>query len=120
MTHVRVTQHTVTAYPDPDSINADLYEIQVEYRGEGRWGVCRHKRCLDANGVWDWESIPSERTDEWLATHRFDEQTALRLAEQAAPDLVVNGMSVAECWAWEQRRAAEIAALNNPTREVPR
>lgn len=56
---------------------------------------------------WDYEMRPSEREDEWLATHRFDEAIALRLAKEAAPHVTVNGRTVADALAQqrtEQRR----------------
>ncbi|WFE45319.1 hypothetical protein [Verrucosispora sp. WMMD1129] len=86
----RVTEYTVCALPE-DHIDADIFAITVAYRGHGLWAVLRGKRCLDAGGTWWWEPIPSERTDEWKAANRFDEETALRLAREAAPTVVVNG-----------------------------
>jgi len=89
---VRVTQYAVGILPETN-INAPFYEITVDYRGHDRWAVTRHRQCLSLDGEWEWESIPSERTDEWLETHRFDEDTALRLAREQAPHAVVNGRS---------------------------
>jgi hypothetical protein len=91
-TTTRVTQYEVSVLAE-DNINHGTYAINVEYRGEGRWAVVRHRFCLGADGEWDFEVRPSEREDEWLAGHRFDLETALRLAEQAAPEIVVNGRS---------------------------
>jgi hypothetical protein len=89
----RVTEYTVCALPE-DDINAGSFAITVAYRGRNLWAVSRHRRCLGADGNWDYESIPSERRDEWLAAHRFDEQTALRLAVEHAPKVTVNGWTV--------------------------
>jgi hypothetical protein len=91
----RVTQYRVNCLTD-DDINGHLFGITVEYRGRGLWAVNRLGRCLGTDGVWDYESIPSEREDEWLATHRFDEETALQLAREAAPHVTVNGFTVAD------------------------
>lgn len=79
----RVTEYEVCAWPEGD-INAEAYVIKVAYRGRGLWAVIRRGLCINVNGGWDREPIPSERTDEWLAAHRFDEQTALRLATDQA------------------------------------
>lgn len=103
------TQYTICAL-DADHIDAHLFEVQVEYRGGGRWAVCRWKRCLDAAGDWDYESIPGEREDEWLATHRFDLETALRLARVAAPKLTVNGRRAADL---ARRRASSASPEGN-------
>lgn len=89
----RVTEYTVNALPD-DHDDASLFAITVTYRGHGKWAIRRYSRCLSANGTWNHEPIPSECTDEWLSTHRFDEQTALRLAVEAAPQVRVNGWTV--------------------------
>lgn len=92
---VMATEYTVCALPE-DYIYAHSFAITVAYRGRGLWAVSRHRMCLGTDGKWDWESIPSERTDEWLATHRFDLDTALALAKQEAPKITVNGFSVAD------------------------
>ena len=98
------TEFTLSALPE-DDINASAYQIKVAYRGRGLWAVSRHRQCLGRSGAWDWESIPSERTDEWLAEHRFLLGEALRLAREELPKLRVNGMTAAEVQAWaEQRR----------------
>ena len=35
------------------------------------WAVRRNGRCLGLDGHWSYEPLPSSRTDEWLARHRF-------------------------------------------------
>jgi hypothetical protein len=91
---VQVTEYTVSLLPEgPD---ASSYEITVAYRGRGLWAVTRSRMCLGGDGEWDWEPLPSERTEEWLLAHRFDLDTALRLAKRAAPGIVVNGRSAAD------------------------
>lgn len=99
---IRPVRYEVSVVPE-DDINHDLYVLAVEDRGAGRWAVVRHRQCLGTDGTWDWESIPSEREDAWLDTHRFDLETALRLAEEAAPKVTVGGITAAEVAA----RAAE-------------
>ena len=97
--YVRPTQYAVSVLPE-DDINSHVYEITVEYRGRDRWAVLRGRQCLGTDGAWSWESIPSEREDEWLDAHRFDLDTALRLAKEAAPHVVVNGRTAAQFRAW--------------------
>ncbi|MEU5945119.1 hypothetical protein ABZ793_06100 [Micromonospora sp. NPDC047465] len=99
----RPTEYTVCALPE-DDINAHSYAITVAYRGRGLWAVTRYRRCLGTDGEWDWESIPSEREDEWLATHRFALDEALRLAAEHAPKITVNGWTVADALAAAERR----------------
>ncbi|WP_250029922.1 hypothetical protein [Paractinoplanes maris] len=93
-----ITEHTICALPEGD-INYQHYAITASYRGDGRWAVRSGPFCFGADGEWDYEPSPSSRTDEWLDTHRFDEQAALRLAEEQAPLMTCNGISVAEALA---------------------
>lgn len=88
--NVRVTEYTVCALPE-DHMESDIFAITVAYRGAGRWAVLHGARCLGIDGKWEHEPMASGRTKEWRDTHRFDEQTALRLAKEAAPKVVVNG-----------------------------
>lgn len=98
---VRITCYEVSCLPE-DSINYDSSAVRVEYRGQGGWAVVRGgKRCLSLDGEWDWESRPSEREGVWLLSHRFDLETALRLAQEAAPQVVINGMTPAQVLVWE-------------------
>ncbi|WP_432053691.1 hypothetical protein [Streptomyces sp. bgisy022] len=101
--YATVTQYAVTLLPETD-INSPLYEITVDYRGHGQWAVTRHRQCMNHAGGWDWEPIPSERDDDWLTTHRFDLDTALRLAKEAAPHVTVNGITATEALARSARR----------------
>lgn len=83
---VRATRYEVNLVPehaDPGSI----YAITVNYRGDDRWAVIRHTLCLSSEGRWDRERVSSEREEEWLNTHRFDLDTALRLAKEQATDI---------------------------------
>lgn len=90
---VRTTGYTVSCIPE-GSVDAHVFEIQVEYAGRGRWAVRRLADCLDVDGEWDYEMRPSEREDGWLDQHRFDLDTALKLAKEAAPKITVNGWTV--------------------------
>ena len=92
-----------------------LFTIQVEYRGAGLWSVTNRSRLLGQDGTWsfgfEWSEGPHEpaTSDEmdrfdkeqqaWLAEHRFDEQTALSLAKEAAGSLSYRGYTVADALA---------------------
>ncbi|MET7975790.1 hypothetical protein ABZW44_22645 [Streptomyces mirabilis] len=106
---VKATRYTVNCLPE-DSIDSHVFEITVEYRGHDRWAVTRHSQCLAADGTWDWEMRPSERENDWLDTHRFDLDTALKLAREQAPLVTVNGFTVADAL----RMAAERSAAERP------
>ncbi|WP_181785365.1 hypothetical protein [Streptomyces phytophilus] len=90
------THYAVSCLP-ADHPERDMWGVTVEYRGRGRWAVKKRGHwCLSVDGEWSYESIPSERTDEWLAAHRFDLETALRLAKEQAPLVTVNGFTVSD------------------------
>lgn len=93
---IRITRYEVTALPDDIAQNRSGLVISVEWRGKDKWAVCRDGYCWNhVVREWTYESIPSERTDEWLAQHRYDLMTtALQAAQVLAPWLTVNGWSV--------------------------
>lgn len=94
--HARPSEYVVCALPE-NHPNYYEFTLRVVRRAPGQWAVCRFSRCLGADGLWDFE--PSDRSDEWKATHRFDLSTALRLAQEAAPTITVNGWTVQEALA---------------------
>ncbi|WP_086565312.1 hypothetical protein [Streptomyces africanus] len=100
---VQATRYAVSYFP-PDDHEGALFNLSVEYRGRGLWAVVRLRSCLGSDGTWSYESIPSEREDEWLAEHRFDLDTALKLAKEHAPKITVNGFTVADALAMRQNR----------------
>jgi hypothetical protein len=95
---VTITRYEVSCLPQ-DHIDRDAFAIVVEWRGLGRWAVLRRSSCLGADGKWEWEPQPSSREDDWLETHRFDLDTALRLAKEQAPLITVNGFTVEQALA---------------------
>jgi len=95
---VQPTAYMVSLLP-VDDINADLFAITVEWRGDNNWAVMRHRQCLNSEGEWDWEPNPSSRTDEFIATHRFDRDTAIEMARKVAPTVMCNGITAAEAYA---------------------
>jgi hypothetical protein len=100
---MRVTEVTVSAVPE-NNVNHHHFSIQVAWRGPGdTYAAVRHRMCLDANGTWDYEPRPSERTDEWIAAHRFPYKTAVALAATAVQFITVNGFTVADVLAAAQK-----------------
>lgn len=91
----KATGYTVCAVPC-DVPDWESWAITVAWRSEGRWAVLKRSIwCLSTAGEWDYESLPSERSDEWKAEHRFDLATALRLAREHAPRVTVGGWTPA-------------------------
>lgn len=101
--HVQITEYEISVIPE-GNLDRQVWGLKVAYRGNGRWAVLRGSVCLGNDGTWDYEQIPSERRDDWLDVHRFDHDTALRLAVEHAPGVVVNGQTAVEVLAWHRDR----------------
>lgn len=95
--HAQVTEYLVSAVPIEygDSHHFALY---VQWRGGDRWCVADAQNgatgVLNADGEWEWEPLPSERREDFLARTRFDHDTAFQMALKAAPKVTVNGYTV--------------------------
>lgn len=101
---VHAAEYTVNCLPE-DDLDSHVFEIRVQYRGNGRYAVIRAGSCLGADGTWDYGVKEYDRGDDWLNAHRFDLDTALRLAKEQAPLVTVNGHTVADALAMRQKRA---------------
>lgn len=93
----QATEYEVSILPEGD-INRHVFTIAVQYYGAGRWAVTRHGSCLGADGQWEFGVKEHDRGDAWLDAHRFDLDTALRLAREAAPHIVVNGHTALDAY----------------------
>ncbi|MFD3516287.1 hypothetical protein [Streptomyces sp. NPDC058657] len=102
---VKAVEYVVTCVPE-DGIDAHVFEIRVEYRGGGRWAVTRLGSCLGTDGTWAQGVKEYDRGDQWLDDHRFDLDTALHLAQQAAPHITVNGYTVTDALTMQANREA--------------
>lgn len=102
---IRPVEFDVCCLP-ADHPEAYTFTVKVSWRGPGdRWAVTRMSRCLGADGQWSHEVRPSEREDEWKATHRFPMAEAIERAKAIAPHIVVNGWTVEATLAqnWSER-----------------
>lgn len=80
MIHLQIMSIAVSLLP-PDHIDHQSFAVSVQWRGNDRWSVMHHGHALGADG---------------LAAHRFDYDTAMRLAVEHAPRVVVNGRTAAD------------------------
>jgi hypothetical protein len=120
---VRAVRYWVSCIPEDLTDFGDVFTVVVEYCGQGLWSVTnRGIRHLGADGTWsqgyrgpfsDREPVTPEehhelerRYEQWLSLHRFDKETALRLARAAAPKLTVRNLTAAEALAEYARRSA--------------
>lgn len=94
---VQPTVYTVSCLPE-DDIHYRFFQLTVE-RDQYGWSVNdgHSYRCLNADGTWDHRGASAEKASVfWVEAHRFDLDTALRLARKAAPHVTFNGRTVAE------------------------
>lgn len=91
-----IVESTSVSVLPADHIDRIHFQLTVEYRGRDLYAVMHMRMCLGADGEWDFEPIPSERDDEWLATHRFPHAVTLGLAVKHCPDITVNGHTARE------------------------
>jgi hypothetical protein len=103
---VQPSAYLVSLLPEGHD-DRSLFTVNVEYRGRGLWAVKSRSRSLSLDGEWsygfawsegDREPATSEEMtsfdreqEAWLAAHRFDEATALRLAKDACRTLSYRG-----------------------------
>jgi hypothetical protein len=111
--HTRATTYTVTCLPD-DPYDGNAWDITVEFRGalifdkprpaDQQWAVVlRSHWNLSHDGEWDLRpSRDGDGYDDWLIAHRFDLETALKVAAEQAPHVKVNGWTPADLLAWRR------------------
>lgn len=81
----------------PDSELFRHLSVAVEWRGRDAYAIVHNKRTLNRAGEWEYETQPSSRTDEYLATSRFSYEDALTLARAVVPRLTLMGLT-ADQW----------------------
>jgi hypothetical protein len=87
------TTYTVCAVPQSVR-DWEIFALSVEQTAPDRWAIRKgRRRCLNRDGELEWESIPSEREDEFLERCRFGLDEALTLARRVAPTLRSNGIT---------------------------
>jgi hypothetical protein len=76
------------------------FTITIARTSPGRFAIRWLGDCLSRDREWEYEHIPSERRDDWLETHRFGYDEALKIAREMAPTLAVNGRTVQDWMAF--------------------
>jgi hypothetical protein len=98
---VQATRYVVSCLPEGHD-DRWTFTIQVRYRGRGRFAVEHGIRQYGTAGTWSYEpgwaedGSDEKAEDAWLDAHRFDHDTALRLARELAPRITYRGRSVAD------------------------
>ena len=65
-------------------VEEDGAVIQRTSRAPESWAIRAGSACMSTTGEWDIEPMPSDRTDEWLANHRWPSAAAAWAALQQA------------------------------------
>ncbi len=95
--HVQATRYEVSLFEQEHDARRH-FTITIEWRGPDSWAVLDGPYCLGCDGAWEYEPQPSNRDDAWIASHRFDLETAKELARKAAPFLIVNGRTALDVY----------------------
>jgi hypothetical protein len=90
---VRPTRYTVTCVPADAAPDAHVWAITVEEQRDGLWIAASNGSWLTADGAWEIGYSGSYRA----CAH--DLATALRVAREHAPKVVINGRTVEQALA---------------------
>lgn len=71
------------------------FRVYVQWRSEGRYAISRYSEIWDGK-EWVYESLPSNRTDEFIAKTRFSLEDAVAMAQELPDKLRVNGRTYRE------------------------
>lgn len=82
------------------------FRIYVKWRSEGKYAVSHMSEVWDGT-EWVYESLPSNRTDEFLAATRFPLEQAVDYAQELAHTVTVNGRTYRE-W-YEIQRSDKVS-----------
>jgi hypothetical protein len=104
---VQPTSYVVSSLPEGHD-DRFTFTVQVRYHRDGLFSVRHGLKFADRDGIWEYEpSWPEDggeadahAEEAWMAAHRFDHDTALRLARELAPTLTYRGRTVADALAW--------------------
>lgn len=95
-----IDSFTVRVIPEDRERYPEFYvwDVKVQNRGDDRWSVSDGFYVYSRWGIRHWayprgvyEPRPSERSDWFLRTYRFDREEALQLATELARKKTVNG-----------------------------
>lgn len=98
-TNVRVTEYQVSCLPLDGTARGwgGVFDVHVTWSGiADLWAVRANGRVYDIDGVEEYEPIPSERDDAFLARFRHDQDTAMRIAHTVAPLITINDTTAVE------------------------
>lgn len=112
--YIETIGYVVSCLPEDDPERHSL-SIRIERTAPNRWALRWRGQCLNfRTQEWEYEHIPSERTERWLADHRVDELgEAQGVACELAPTLCVGPYDVAGFLAWREKQQATADASSD-------
>lgn len=104
-----VAEFQVSALPVDvlESVDAHYWAITVSRKSFGRWAVGDRMDVFDVNGVAEYESLPSERTEAFKARFRHDLLTAVDVAFKVAETVTCAGRTPEQFTEWYRERVAK-------------
>lgn len=102
--------YLVSIWPESvQCMDAALWCCTVRCVSYGNWLIARGSMSSDApvlgrDWLWHQENLPSERTREEIAGHRFSLDDAMERAREMAPRVCVQGLTATEAVARHQAR----------------
>ena len=90
-----------------DEVNGRNFRVTVERRGTGDAWALVHMGDVWNGEDWVYESLPSNRTDEFKAETRFPLMFAVEMANKLVEQITINGFTYSQ---WQERFAAMEAA----------
>ena len=108
MTSHAVSAYTVypTGFNEATFTDKHTWTITVTDGMRHGWAVRWMGECLNSDGEWEYEPIPSSREDDFFARCRFPEQEAIERAKAVVDSLVINGRTFIEADIWVKARGA--------------
>lgn len=74
------------------------FRVYVQWRGADKYAISRFGEVWNGED-WEYESLPSNRTDEFIAKTRFSLDEAVAMAKDLPDKLSVNGRTYREWYA---------------------
>ena len=69
------------AYRIAGAVGRDQEDMRIQWRGDDRWAIFNGASCLNRLGEWEYEPLPSSRTDEYLERNRYSLDEAMTVAD---------------------------------------
>lgn len=93
------SEYTIDPCPT-HPVEPALFAVKIEWRGEDRWRVTHMSHVYGADGTFEYEGSNHREDENYMATHRFDLDTAVELARRIAPTVKVGRMTFQDWKDW--------------------